>query len=357
MEYHYLAFIGRFQPFHLGHKHVLDEALAVSECVLVLVGSANVTRSPRNPFTFEERAQMLRDTYPYEVETGRLIIKPLDDVTYNDVAWTSDVQKLVAQTVLTHANKGGEILHGLTDFKIGLVGYGKDGSSYYLKMFPDWGNISIKPRYGMLSSTDIRADYFRGNAALPRDNCPDAVVRFLDAFRTTDAFAALVEEIAFVAEYKAKWSTAPFDPVFVTVDAVVVQSGHVLLVRRGQQPGLGRLALPGGFVDPSEPLRQSVVRELKEETQIADAKGPIPPAMLASFIEDAQSRVFDDPYRSARGRTITHAFLFRLPDRKRLFAVKGGDDAAHAQWYRLGELDPRDFFEDHWFILQQMTGI
>ena len=92
-------------------------------------------------------------------------------------------------------------------------------------------------------------------------------------------------------------------------------------------------------------------------TQIADNKGPIPPAMLGSFIEDKQTRVFDNPYRSQRGRTITHAFLFQCPDRKPLFKVKGGDDAAHADWYRLGDLDPRDFFEDHWFILGEMTGL
>jgi bifunctional NMN adenylyltransferase/nudix hydrolase len=67
--------------------------------------------------------------------------------------------------------------------------------------------------------------------------------------------------------------------------------------------------------------------------------------------------VFDAPDRSERGRTITHAFLFRCPDRQHLFTVKGGDDAAHASWFRLADLDPRAFFEDHWFILQSMTGI
>ncbi|MEM7570350.1 MAG: bifunctional nicotinamide-nucleotide adenylyltransferase/Nudix hydroxylase [Pseudomonadota bacterium] len=357
MKYHYLAFIGRFQPFHLGHKHVVDEALALAEHVIVLVGSANVARSPRNPFTFEERAVMLQDVYRYEIETGRLIVRPLDDVAYNDIAWTTQVQREVASTILDHANKGGVVLHGLGDYKIGLVGYGKDGSSYYLKMFPDWGSENIKPRFETLGSTDIRTAYFRGNATLPHDNCPKEVVRFLDDFRTREEFTRLVQEVAFVKEYKSKWAQAPFEPVFVTVDAVVVQGGHVLLVRRGQDPGKGLLALPGGFVNPDEPLRNSVVRELKEETQIADTKGPIPPAMLSSFLEDSATRVFDDPYRSARGRTITHAFLFRLPERKTLFKVKGGDDAAHAEWYKIGDLDPRDFFEDHWFILQEMTGI
>jgi bifunctional NMN adenylyltransferase/nudix hydrolase len=44
-------------------------------------------------------------------------------------------------------------------------------------------------------------------------------------------------------------------------------------------------------------------------------------------------------------------------ERRLLFGVKVGDDASHASWYRLGDVDPRQFFEDHWFILQSMSGI
>ena len=357
MTYDYLAFVGRFQPFHLGHKQVVDAALENSKCVVLLIGSANVARSQRNPFTYEERVDMINGVYRHEIATNRLVIKPIDDFAYNDIAWTSEVQRAVADAVLELGNDGGVGLHGLADFKIGLAGFGKDGTSYYLKMFPEWESIDIKPDFGVLSSTHIRADYFRGNPVMPHDACPVPVVEFLKQFRTTEAFTSLVQEADFIRDYRTKWANAPFPPVFVTVDAVVVQGGHVLLVRRGGNPGKGQLALPGGFVNEHEKLRTAAIRELREETQISDAKGVIPPAMLASFIEDAATRVFDDPYRSARGRTITHAFLFRLPDRTALFKVKGSDDAAHADWYRLGDLDPRDFFEDHWFILQEMTGI
>ena len=40
-QYDYLVFIGRFQPFHLGHKSVVDEALKLAENVIMLIGSAN----------------------------------------------------------------------------------------------------------------------------------------------------------------------------------------------------------------------------------------------------------------------------------------------------------------------------
>jgi bifunctional NMN adenylyltransferase/nudix hydrolase len=137
---------------------------------------------------------------------------------------------------------------------------------------------------------------------------------------------------------------------------LVQQSGHVLLVRRREQPGKGLLALPGGFIKQNEWLREAAIRELREETQISDAKGLISPAILGSFISDSATHVFDAPDRSIRGRTITHVFKFDCPERPQLFGVKGGDDAADASWHRLADLDPRQFFEDHWFILQALTG-
>ncbi len=357
MQYDFLAFIGRFQPFHIGHAHVLASALKRARHVVVLIGSANLARSVKNPFTFEERAGMIRAVYPDETASGRLIIRAVDDYAYNETAWVTAVQREVKRAVLDIGNGGGVVLHGLKDFRTGIVGFLKDASSYYLKAFPEWDFVEIEQTYGTFAATDIRADYLRRAPRLPRDLCPPAVVDKLEAFRLTPEFARLVAEAEWVAAYRKSWEAAPYPPVFVTVDCVVQQAGFVLLVERGDHPGKGLLALPGGFIGANEHLRESAIRELREETEIADAKGPIPPAMLASFIEDKATRVFDAPDRSVRGRTITHAFLFRCPDRPQLFKVKGGDDAAHADWHRLADLDPRRFFEDHWFILQAMTGI
>ena len=347
------VFIGRFQPFHIGHEHIIRQALDQVKHLIVLVGSANVARDPRNPFTFDERAAMIRSSFAYEIAEERLIVEPLSDHLYSDTAWVTEVQRRVNAIVLDAGNHHGFQNAGLGDFRVALTGYGKDASSYYLKLFPEWDNIQIDSQYGTFSSTDVRARYFQRIPEVPATILSTGVAKWMDEFKLGDDFRALLEEAEYLAEYPRQWGRGPF----VTADALVIQSGHILLVERGQAPGKGLLALPGGFVEAGERIRDAAIRELREETGISDGKGQIPPAMLASFIEDSRTRVFDAPGRSLRGRIITHVFLFRLPERRQLFRVKGGDDAAHASWHRIGDLRPEMLFEDHWSIIEQMADL
>lgn len=354
----YSVVIGRFQPLHVGHERLIDHALKISKTVILLVGSANQARSVRNPFSFEERKSMIERVYSRETRMDRrILIFGIEDFVYSNDAWVARAQSIVNETILTHGNKGGVVLHGLNDFKVVLVGLEKDISTTYLRWFPQWYRACPDDALLAFSATDIRNDYFRRVSHLPHGLCSDMTVQFLSRFMLSRDHLRLIEEAEYLERYKASWASAPFPPVFVTVDAIAVQRGHLLLVERKHAPGRGLLALPGGFVDVNETLRRSVVRELREETEISDEKGPIPPAMLDSFIDDAETRVFDAPERSQRGRVITHAFVFRFPDRSELFSVKGADDAEHADWYQLGNLKPHQFFEDHWSILQEVLGV
>lgn len=55
MKYDALVFIGRFQPFHNGHRAIVDAAIEQAREVIIVVGSSFAARNIRNPFTFEER--------------------------------------------------------------------------------------------------------------------------------------------------------------------------------------------------------------------------------------------------------------------------------------------------------------
>jgi len=320
--------------------------------VIVLVGSAYQGRSTRNPFDFTERQVMIRGCLDAE-QNQRVHIAPLADVTYNDESWVRNVQTTVlGLTTALHKTPHRPV-------RIGLIGHSKDQSAYYLKLFPQWGSVEVK-NVGGIHATAIREEIFSctGPDAVRmvleadgiRHALPQNVKAMLKQFSESDRFQLLRDEQNFVAQYRKAWDGAPYAPTFVTVDAVVVQSGHILLVRRKARPGKGMLALPGGFIRGNEKIIDACVRELREETRLK-----IPAPVLKGSIQKQQ--VFDDPHRSTRGRTITHAFYIELEPNQDLPKVKGGDDAEQAMWIPLAELDPSNLFEDHFFIIREMTGM
>jgi bifunctional NMN adenylyltransferase/nudix hydrolase len=159
----------------------------------------------------------------------------------------------------------------------------------------------------------------------------------------------ILNEYNMIKSYKKSWEAAPYPPTFVTTDAVVIQSGYVLMVKRKFAPGKGLWALPGGFLEQSETLIDGMIRELREETKL---KVPVP--VIKGSIK--QQKQFDKPDRSSRGRTITTAFLVDLGYGE-LPKVKGTDDAEKAKWIPLGEVDREKCFEDHFSIISHFTGI
>lgn len=347
MEFDYLVFIGRFEPFHNGHAAVARHALARACKLIFLVGSADTPRTIRNPWTAAERAVMIQAALGDAA--GRLVIRPLRDRLYNEALWIADVQRTVAQAIRDDGHAG--------DARVGLIGMDKDASSYYLREFPQWPLVDVA-HVQTLSATELRRYLFEANQLethgalmLLRGNVPAPVFDMLDAFRkSTPAFRQLVAEYQFIETYRAAWDTAPYPPTFVTTDAVVVHSGHVLLVRRRAEPGKGLWALPGGFVGQNETLLDSCLRELREETRL---KLPIP--VLRGSLKGRE--VFDHPDRSTRGRTVTHAFHFDFPAGA-LPPVKGGDDADKARWIPMSEaltMGPQ-LYEDHLHILEFFLG-
>ncbi len=351
-QFDFLVFIGRFQPFHLGHQRVVEKALNQAGKLIILIGSAHRPRCTRNPWNFNEREQMIRACLS-EQQNKQVIITPLMDAMYNDDLWTRTIQKCVSGITAAHHTQPHR------EPSVGLIGHSKDHTSYYLKLFPQWKSIKVDS-VGDMNATAIRQAIFHADkgcwedkrtsvSALAGELVPTEVVKFLNSFVHSETFAKLRNEFDFIRRYQSGWENAPYAPTFVTVDAVVIQSGHLLLVERGARPGKGQWALPGGFINPNESLRTACLRELREETRLK-----IPIAVLNGSIK-AQT-VFDDPHRSERGRTITHAYLIHLPADISLPKVKGNDDAKKAFWVPLAEINPERMFEDHYFIIQRMLG-
>ena len=119
----------------------------------------------------------------------------------------------------------------------------------------------------------------------------------------------------------------------VTTDCVIFgfdgSELQVLLIERGIEPFKGKWAFPGGFLNMDETAQEGALRELKEETGLENA-----------YIE--QFNTYSDPGRDPRERVITiaHYALVRIQE------VKGGDDAAKAQWFPIDEVPQLAFDHD-----------
>ena len=336
-KYKLAVFIGRFQIYHNGHHQVVSKALEIADRVAVLVGSANEPRSYRNPFNFGERVEMIDNAFDLN-ERRRLDFHAVEDRKYDDEAWVCQIQQIVEN-------------YGFENEEIALIGLEKDHTSYYLKLFPQWNSASVKQDH-ILSSTDMRKFFFDNSASEDIESMiPRSTFIFLNRFWAhNSAYYDVVAEYKFIEKYKKQWASSPYPPTFVTVDAVVIQSGHILMVERADFPGKGLWALPGGYLGQNETIIKGILRELKEETKIK-----VPPAVLTG--SHIATKVFDCPHRSDRGRVITHVGLFHLPNDGILPKVKGSDDARKAEWKPLGTLNRSWIFEDHTDIIQDMRGL
>jgi 8-oxo-dGTP diphosphatase len=109
----------------------------------------------------------------------------------------------------------------------------------------------------------------------------------------------------------------------------------VLLIQRRKPPFEGAWSFPGGFANVGETLEQAALRELEEETGVHIA-----------HLE--QLHAFGDPSRDPRGHVVTVVYWGLMPGEATV-QVQGGDDAAQARWWPVGDLPPLAF--DHRDIL------
>jgi bifunctional NMN adenylyltransferase/nudix hydrolase len=336
----FVVYILRGQPFTIAHFKTISHALELSKKVIVVIGSYRSPRTIKNPWNFEEREKMVKSCFKNEID--RLIFVKLRDFTYDDNTWFTALQKNIT-----------EISEITKDSKIKLIGCFKDESSYYIKYFPQWGTPIIQQllhvNNKIINATDVRELLFETeiNWKKIQSLCPTQVLPFLLEFTKTEIYSKLKNEFEFIKKYQKSWENSPYPPMFVTTDAVVVKSCHVLVIKRKINPGKGCYALPGGFLHVNQNIEDSMLRELKEETKI-----DIDKIVLQRCIK--KSHVFDHPKRSLRGRTITHAFLVVLNSDGILPKVKGDDDALEAKWLSFNDvvLEEENFFEDHFHIIQ-----
>ncbi len=119
---------------------------------------------------------------------------------------------------------------------------------------------------------------------------------------------------------------APDAAVAVDLAVLTVRDDalQILTIERGTEPYLGRLALPGGFVERDESLDAAAGRELREETGLTPDR-----------LHLEQLRAYGAPNRDPRMRVVSVCYLALMPD---LPLPTAGGDARAARWMPVDEV-------------------
>ncbi|BBA65364.1 bifunctional nicotinamide mononucleotide adenylyltransferase/ADP-ribose pyrophosphatase [Xanthomonas phage XacN1] len=352
-QYDLVTFLGRLEPPHVGHIETLLNAFNHGRKVLMVLGSHNEPRTIKNPFTTQERMEMVLASLPLDLQQ-RIVFVGAEDYLYSDSDWFTNVSRLIREVAFANFD---------SDESVAIMALNKDESTYYLDYFKE--SFDILPMHEIkvgddhshaLSATKIRELYLEGYVKFIEPAVTPGTYDFLVKFMKTPEYAALRFEYDEGIKYDKQFENAPYGNTnFLTSDAVVFQSGHVLLVQRGHSPGKGLWAVPGGHLNNNERFLEGAIRELREETGLKVPEKVLRGSVFAENVFDHPNRSLRCRIKARKGRTVTMAFGFKLDDKEKLPRVTGQDDAALARWIPidvvLNEMRS-ELFEDHWHIIK-----
>jgi nicotinamide-nucleotide adenylyltransferase len=250
-------FIGRFQPFHLGHIDALKQArkYGITEFIIG-VGSSNKEHTAENPFTYEERKVMI--TKILNALGVKFTIYPLPDVESDDDWKNYAITNLPKFDVVISGNTWTTGIFKKAKYKICNIKISKD-----------------------IKSIAIRHMLHIGDMEGMKTLVPGQVIIYLQSMKADKRLAKYYRD-------------EHIGPALAVDGILVTKEKKIVIIQRKNIP-LG-YALPGGFVDYGETTEQALIREMKEEIGVH-----IKIRRLAG--------VMSDPKRDPRGHIISIVYI------------------------------------------------
>lgn len=98
-------YVGRFQPFHLGHLGAVKAVLKEVDELVIVIGSAQYSHKLNNPFTAGERLVMIRSALQEaKVSASKLWVVPVPDVHLH-MLWVSAVEGYTPKFNVCYSNE------------------------------------------------------------------------------------------------------------------------------------------------------------------------------------------------------------------------------------------------------------
>jgi bifunctional NMN adenylyltransferase/nudix hydrolase len=356
------VYIGRFQFLHNTHKDVILHGINHYDELMIIIGSATTAPNEKNPLQYHERLGIMKTMLAnigfifsnINVETGGMVfirndnkkvsITPVADY-FTDDEWRAQIN------IILH-NKNYELINPF-----------KDAGNYWSKYFV----CNPAPFLSNHNASDIRYKFFSGNPITTEDNACVETINFLNDWQYTPECHRICNEFVFHEkirqderdriEYnktaKALGKLPHYKQTFVTGDCAIIQKVNnipkILLITRKNIPGVGQLAIPGGYFEPDSDNSEydTAIREAREEVGIELTEDE----MLKYYTHKPVR--FGTIGRSLRGRILTTLHVFIIPEEVNLNCVAQVDEVIAINWYSQDEVLPSQCFEDHYFMIQE----
>lgn len=300
--------IHRFQPLMSVDIALLEKSCARFDHTLVLIAGAGRPARVMAPLSWGA----IKGGFERSSQNTNFSVLPLLDTLYDDATWVTNVRICLDETFATL---------GWDTADITLLGQSNQNARKMLTLFPDWDSAMTRERNDGIES------FYAKNAPGLDETTRDQLLKNRNA---------LLAEQALLAE---AGNVLGYPIVLNTVDAVITQSNHLLVVERED----GLLSLPGTHVNHDETGFDAVLRVAKAKAGLDMPKGA-----LSGRLTNRQT--FDHPNRSERGRVRTEAFVFSLPASGRMENIKPGKGT----WLPFHACTPDRFFEDHYDVCQAL---
>ena len=221
-------YIGRFQPFHLGHLNAIEQIVGEGyEKIIIGIGSSESERTDKNPFTYYERKEMI-SIGTEDLKNVQFEYFPIPDFGDNE-RWTN--------YIVNNCSDFQTVYSGNCIVEQCFLKYDKKR---------EFRNLEITSN---IKATQIRQAIANKSEVWKKD-LPEKLIPFVVGK------LQLLEQIL-KPEYK--------NPA-LAVDGIVRVGNSIVLIERKNKP-FG-YALPGGFVDYGESCEDAIRRELKEEISL-----------------------------------------------------------------------------------------